>query len=266
MNDPTPAKAQPAASTPQLTINGGCATLTLNRPAHHNRLQVEDLLALRQCFNDLAAMSDLRVLVLTGSGPSFCSGFDLGALAAQVEAATEGPRLFEQTVDALEALPMPTVCRLNGGVFGGATDLALACDFRIGIQGMSLRMPAVRLGLHYYPSGLQRYVSRLGLATAKRLFLLAETLPADELLRIGYLDQLCAPDQLDGAVQAVVEALCAAAPLAARGMKASLNEIARGEFDRGRLREREQQCAGSADLREGQRAFAEKRAPRFSGR
>ena len=266
MTDLTQAKSPPGASTPRLTIDRGCATVTLNRPAHHNRLQVEDLLALRQCFDDLTAMPELRVLVLTGSGPSFCSGFDLGALAARVEAATEGPRLFEQTVDALEALPMPTVCRLNGGVFGGATDLALACDFRIGVEGMSLRMPAVRLGLHYYPSGLQRYVSRLGLASAKRLFLLAQTLPAAELLRIGYLDQLCAPDQLDGAVQALVDALCAAAPLAARGMKASLNEIARGEFDPGRLREREQLCAGSADLREGQRAFAEKRTPRFSGR
>ncbi len=266
MNDATPSQTPAAASTPLLHIAQGCATLTLNRPAHHNRLQVEDLLALRQHFEDLSAQPDLRVLVITGSGPSFCSGFDLGALSGQLEAATAGPRLFEQTVDALEALPIPTVCRLNGGVFGGATDLALACDFRVGVAGMSLRMPAVRLGLHYYPSGMQRYVSRLGLATAKRLFLLAETLPADELLRIGYLDQLCAPDRLDTAVQRLTDALCAAAPLAARGMKASLNEIARGEIDPSLLRERQQQCAASADLREGQRAFAEKRAPRFEGR
>ena len=77
-------------------------------------------------------------------------------------------------------------------MFGGATDLALACDFRVGVHGMVLRMPAARIGLHYYPSGLRRYVSRLGVSAAKRLFLLAETLPADELLRIGYLDRCVA--------------------------------------------------------------------------
>ena len=266
MNERTPVQAAPAPGTPILSVHDRCATLTLNRPAHHNRLQVEDLLAMQGHFEALSTNTELRALVITGTGPSFCSGFDLGALSGQVESATAGPRLFEQTVDALEALPMPTVCRLNGGVFGGATDLALACDFRIGVTGMSLRMPAVRLGLHYYPSGLHRYVSRLGLATAKRLFLLAETLSADELLRIGYLDQLCVPDQLDLVVRAVLDALCQGAPLAARGMKATLNDIARGQLDAGHVRERQQLCANSTDLSEGQRAFAEKRAPRFIGR
>jgi enoyl-CoA hydratase/carnithine racemase len=131
---------------------------------------------------------------------------------------------------------------------------------------MMLRMPAVRLGLHYYPSGLRRYVSRLGLGAAKRLFMLAQTVGADELLRIGYLDDIAAADRLDTAVRELVDALLAGAPLALRGMKASLDEIARGEFDLGALRGREVQCAASEDLREGKEAFAEKRAPRFSGR
>lgn len=259
MSDPHP-------GLPLLHLHDGCATLTLNRPAHHNRLHVEDLQALLQHFDQLARRSDVQVLVLTGSGPSFCSGFHIGSIDEGPASTNAGPRLFEQTVDALEALAVPTVCRLNGGVYGGATDLALACDFRVGVDSMTLRMPAVRLGLHYYPSGLQRYVSRLGLGAAKRLFMLAETVPAQTLLRIGYLDALCPADQLDAEVQHLVDALRAGAPLALRGMKASLNELARGAADPADLRARETRCAASDDLREGKAAFAEKRAPRFQGR
>ena len=131
---------------------------------------------------------------------------------------------------------------------------------------MALRMPAARLGLHCYPSGLRRYVTWLGLATAKRLFLLAEEVPAQELLAMGYLDRLVAPDRLDAEVQHIADALAAGAPLALRGMKTSLNELARGEFHLSSLRERAARCAHSADLAEGKTAFAEKRPPRFTGR
>ena len=255
-----------APGSPLLHLHDGRATLTLNRPDQHNRLHLADLLALQRHFDKLAADASVKLLVLTGSGRSFCSGFHLGEFDGAAEASSAGPQLFEQTVDRLEALALPTICRLNGSVYGGATDLALACDFRVGVAGMALRMPAARLGLHYYPSGLRRYVSRLGLATAKRFFLLAESVPANELLELGYLDRLAEPGQLDAEVQAIADALAAGAPLALRGMKASLNEIARGEFELAGLREREALCAGSADLQEGRAAFAEKRAPRFAGR
>jgi len=251
---------------PLLSLDAdGRATLTLHRPRHLNRLHREDLLALQQHLRRIAADPAVRVLVLTGSGRAFCAGFHLGELDESADAASDDPRLFEHTVDALEALPLPTIARLNGSVFGGATDLALACDFRVGVQGMELRMPAARLGLHYYASGLQRYVTRLGLAAAKRLFLLAPTMPADELLRIGYLDALVPAAQLDAEVDALATALAANAPLAVRGMKQSLNEIARGAFDTMRLREREARCAASADLREGLAAFSARRDPVFSG-
>ena len=254
------------ASPPLLQLHGGRATITLNRPAHHNRLHVGDLLVLQQHFTALQTDARVRLLVLTGTGRSFCSGFHLGDFDQQPAEPGAGPRLFEQTVDALEALPVPSICRLNGSVFGGATDLALACDFRIGVQGMALRMPAARLGLHYYPSGLRRYVSRLGLATAKRLFLLADTVHADELLALGYLDRLVAASQLDTTVQTMADALAAGAPLALRGMKQSLDELARGEFHLSTLREREARCAASDDLREGREAMAQKRPARFTGR
>lgn len=248
--------------TPRLEVAAdGVATITLARPRHLNRLHREDLHALQAHFGRLAAEPTARVLVLTGEGRAFCTGFNIDELQG-----ADDPRLFETVVDTLEALPLPSICRLNGSVYGGATDLALACDFRVGVAGMELRMPAARLGLHYYPSGLRRYVSRLGLPAAKRLFLLAETVAADELRRIGYLDALVAPETLDAEVARIAGALAANAPLAVRGMKASLDEIARGSFDLARLREREAAAAASADLREGLAAFADKRAPRFRGR
>ncbi len=247
--------------TPALAVGAdGVATITLRRPQHLNRLHREDLRALLAHFESLAADPAPRALVITGQGRAFCAGFHLGELDG-----ADDPRLFETMVDALEALPLPTIARLNGSVYGGATDLALACDFRIGVTGMELRMPAARLGLHYYPNGLRRYVSRLGVAAAKRLFLLAEAVDVDELQRIGYLDQVVAPDALDASVDRIVHALAANAPLAVRGMKRSLDEIARGTVDLHALRERVAACATSHDLREGLAAFAERRAPHFTG-
>ena len=251
---------------PLLTHDGqGRATLTLNRPRHLNRLHREDLQALQSHIAQLAADRNLRAVVLTGRGRAFCAGFNLQELE-QTDAAGSDPQAFEHMVDALEALPVPTIARLGGGVWGGATDLALACDFRVGVTGMELRMPAARLGLHYYPSGLQRYVSRLGLAAAKRLFLLAETVTAEDLLQLGYLDQLVDPSALDTAVEALVQSLLAGAPLALQGMKQSLNEVSRGQWQSSAIRERERQCAESQDLAEGLAAFAQRRAARFQGR
>ncbi len=152
---------------PGLSIAGARATITLRRPAHRNRLHREDLHALQSHLRRIAADDALRVLVLTGQGPAFCAGFHLGQLG-QPDAAGTDPQLFEHTVDALAALALPTVARLNGGIHGGATDLALACDFRIGVAGLTLRMPAARLGLHYYPGGLQRAVAPRGGGGAPR--------------------------------------------------------------------------------------------------
>lgn len=260
--------ATAAPGLPSLHLHEDHARIELNRPEHHNRLHVEDLLALQRHFAEVQARPALRCLVLSASGKSFCSGFHLGSLGDTVEASQAGPQLFEQTVDALEALDVPTVCRLNGGVYGGAIDLALACDFRVGTEAMALRMPAARLGLHYYASGLRRYITRLGLQQAKRLFLLAETLHGPELLALGFLDRLAAGGEagLDAEVQRLTDALQAGAPLALRGMKTSLNEIARAEYHLSALNERIARCAASDDLQEGMAAVADKRTPRFQGR
>ena len=245
-----------AAIGPVLTLEGPRATIRLNRPGQHNRLEPADLDALMALLDDLAAHPALRVLVLTGTGPSFCSGFDLKALAAGTVSVG-----FDRVVDRLEDFPLPTIAALQGSVYGGATDLALACDFRIGVTGMKLVMPAGRLGIQYYPSGLERAVARLGLGTAKRLFLLAEPVTAADLLGMGYLDRLVEPDQLTGAVDEIAGLLASNAPNAVRGMKQTLNAIARGTLDRAAAQAAYQASTRSDELAEGLKAFAEKRKP-----
>jgi enoyl-CoA hydratase/carnithine racemase len=204
-------------------------------------------------------------LVLTGTGRAFSAGYDLGSIAERAATAQEqtAGSAFEVMVNRLEDLAVPTICRLNGGVYGGSTDLALACDFRIGVDNCEMFMPAARLGLHYYKSGIQRYVSRLGLDNAKRLFLTAERIGAAEMLRIGYLTAMVPAEALDEEVDRLMAILAANAPVAMGGMKRAINEIARGRLDEEAADRRHRESMRSDEIKEGIKAFAEKRPPRF---
>lgn len=259
MSEPARSNAD-LGQIPSLTVEGSRATVQLRRPYHHNRLEPADLAALMDIFRTVEADRTLRVLVLTATGRSFSAGYHIGAFGQ----AESGPTL-EAVIEALERLSVPTICALNGSVYGGSTDLALACDFRIGVEGMKLVMPAARLGLHYYPSGMRRYVSRLGLNVAKKLFLTAEPMGTDALLAAGYLDEAVPPAELMAHVDRLAERLQAGAPLAVQGMKKALNDIARGEDVDAEITTRAAVVAQSADFAEGRLAWREKREPRFSG-
>lgn len=254
-----------AASPPVLERNGARATIRLNRPRHLNRLQPEDLEVLMKLFAEIEADPALRVLVLTGTGRAFSAGYDLGSIANRTAAPQEhtAGSAFEVVVNALEDLGVPTICRLNGGVYGGSTDLALACDFRIGTEACEMFMPAARLGLHYYTSGIRRYVSRLGVDNAKRLFLTADRIDAAEMKRIGYLTALVGRDALDAEVDRLATVLSGNAPMAMRGMKRTINEFARGALDEAASDRRARDSMHGKEIKEGVSAFAEKRPPRF---
>ena len=246
---------------PQLTVDGGVARITLRRPRQANRLAVDDLATLRGFLDDIDANAAVRVLVLAGEGKHFCSGFDLGALGA-IDA---GAR-FGEMADALEAARPITIARLHGGAYGGAADLALACDFRLGAPAVEMFVPAARIGLHFYAGGLRRFVDRLGLATAKQVLLAGRTLHAPALLGCGYLDQLLPDvDTLDAALEALTVELLAMAPLALLPMKQHLNALAAGRLDVAQLTADIVKARDSADLVEGQAAWAGKRPAQFEG-
>lgn len=263
--DQTPEALSP--STPLLAIDGAVATLTLNRPAQRNRLEDADLHALLRHFERIDADASVRVVVLTANTqgqpkPVFCAGYHIGGF----DGGGHDPLLFEKIPDALAALRPVTVCAFNGSVYGGATDLVLACDLRVALDGIEFRMPATALGLHYYPSGLQRYVTRLGLSGAKRAFLTARPFSAAQLAQLGCLEEVAEAGRFDQAVSELVREIASLAPLAVQATKQSLNEIAGGVVDMPRLRAREALTAQSGDFAEGRAAFAERRAPRFVGR
>jgi enoyl-CoA hydratase len=259
-------EAAETASAPILEIDGPRATIRLNRPRHLNRLQADDLDAMLKLFDRIEADPAVRVLVLTGTGRAFSAGYDLNSVAERAVSAVEeqsAGSAFEIVVNRLEDLSVPTICRLNGGVYGGSTDLALACDFRIGLDSCEMFMPAARLGLHYYRSGIMRYVSRLGVDNAKKLFLTAEKIDAPEMLRIGYLTAMVPAAMFDEEVDRLATILAGNAPVAMRGMKRTINEFARGKFDEEAADRRHRDSMRSTEIKEGIQAFAEKRAPKF---
>ena len=269
----TSSQAAPVEMTsgpPILSISGHRADVRLNRPAQHNRLENADIALLIQHFAAIEATDDVRVMVLTGTGPSFCSGYDLGTLNRSAAAGTAGTEQrgsgFAELTDRLEALRVPTICALNGGVFGGGTDLALACDFRIATARCRMFMPAAKIGLQYYPGGLRRYVTRLGLGAAKKLFLTADPIDASEMLSIGYLDEVVEDGELAARVDRLAETLAGNAPLSVQGMKKALNDIARADLDEGAAFAAHLNTRKSEDVREGLAAMREKRKPQFKGR
>jgi len=245
---------------PELSFEGALATITLRRPEQANRLTPADLEQLGALVAEVNGMPEILVLMFRGAGRYFCSGYDIGSIG--------GDRRidFAAVVDAVEAARPVCIAVLHGGVYGGATDLALACDFRVGAEGIDMFMPAARLGLHYYRSGLERYVARLGLDNAKRLFLTAEKLNARQMKEIGFLTHLVAADALEEEASRLGQTCASMAPIALLGMKRHLNRIARETLHAGELDADIRRAMASDDLREGQAAWAEKRAPRFSGK
>lgn len=210
----------------------GVALIELNRPDAANRLQPDDLAVLVEHLDGLERDPDVHSVVLTANGPHFCAGFDLRALLAGLqsgERVAQGDNAFEALANRLEATRLITIAAIHGAVVGGATDLALACDLRLGTSAVRFQMPAANFGLPLYAGALQRYVSRLGIDHAKRLVFLAEKIGADELRRIGFLHEIVDEAALRprALVLASTVAALPAKPLAA--MKQVLNAAALGQ-------------------------------------
>jgi enoyl-CoA hydratase len=248
---------------PQLAIEGHVATITLSRPALANRLSPGDLTTLREHVASVNDNAEIRVLRLISTGKYFCSGYDISSLASDQAPSS---LFFGETVDILEAARPVTIALIQGGVYGGGTDMVLACDFRIGSDQSNMFMPATRLGLHFYPGGMRRYVTRLGLNQAKRLFLTAEKIDAPEMLRIGFLTELVATEKLHARLEELTQTLLEMAPLALFGVKEHLNRIAAGELDVTAIQANVKRTENSEDIVEGARAWKEKRKPSFKGR
>jgi enoyl-CoA hydratase/carnithine racemase len=241
---------------------GHIARLTLNNPERHNSLGVDELKAIQSYLAEVRADDQLRVLVVTGAGPkTFCAGASL----KQIGTGEMDGDTFQATTDQLASIPIPTICSIGGNVFGGGVELALSCDFRIGIEGTRMRVPAAAIGLCYPLSGINRFVERMGVSLAKRILMASEEFTAGEMLEIGFLDHLVLPAQLEERTEEMAHHIASLAPLAVRAMKAILQQASAGSIDVMTANALSKTCQDSADLAEGLAAQREKREPRFSG-
>jgi enoyl-CoA hydratase/carnithine racemase len=251
------------SETVTFSVEQHVARLTLNNPDKHNALGRRELDTLRAAVAEIAASESVRVLVLTGEGDkTFCAGASLQELNAGEIRGDD----YQDMTDAIAGLEIPTICAISGNVFGGGVELALSCDFRIGIEGTRMRVPAATIGLCYPVRGIERFVQRLGPGVAKRILVASETLSADEMLRIGFLDHLVMPAQLEQTVTNYANQLAGLAPLSVRAMKQIIGSVAAGTLDREEAKRLALACEASEDLVEGFAAQREKRAPQFSGR
>lgn len=241
---------------------GHVGRLVLNVPERHNALGQEELLGIQEHLTAVAADRQVRVLVLTGGGDkTFCAGASLQELGA----GKIGGEAFQSTTSQLAALAIPTVCALNGNVFGAGVELALSCDFRLGVEGSRMRVPAAAIGICYPASGIRRLVDSLGISMARRILLAAEEFDASAMLTMGFLDHLVARVGLAAATHDYATRLSGLAPLAVRSMKNILAQVHTGAVDEEQVGEMAALCAESVDLKEGLLALREKRQPRFSG-
>ena len=246
-----------------LTVDGPLATVTINRPEKRNALGPVDFEAFAGALAEAHAGPALRALIVTGTGDkAFCSGAALG----DVGGANFADNPLTALCDGLEQFPWPTICALNGGAYGGGVEIALACDFRIGVEGMAAFIPPARIGIHYEPAGLDRSLRLLGLQLTRRLFLACETFDAAALLDAGFVDRLVPRDALMPEVHALADRLAAHAPLAMTGMKRTIHELSTGTLDMAAARARVDEAWASSDLQEGLAALREKRSPVFRGR
>ena len=135
------------------SLEGHVGRLVLNNPERHNSLGREELEGIQKILSDISATDNIRVLIVTGAGShTFCAGASLQELSG----GQMSDDLFQVTAVQLADLAIPTVCALNGNVFGGGVELALSCDFRFGVEGSRMRVPATAMGLCYPPSGIAR--------------------------------------------------------------------------------------------------------------
>ena len=249
----------------------GVLRLTISNPAKRNALDQAILDAIAVVLSDLG---DACAVVLTGAEGMFSSGYDIGDIPEDVFA-QEAERLvahpFTAAVEALERCEVPTIAALPGHTIGGGLELALACDLRIAADGIALGMPPAKLGLVYSHTGMRRFLHAIGAPRTRELFLTAHNVDAHTALTWGLVNQVVGASDLESAALDLAQDLAANAPLSVRGNKRVIRELlaAEGQLDpevERELIELREASFHSEDMREGVRAFGQKRPARWKGR
>jgi len=262
--------------TPDLisTLGSGVLTLTLNRPKARNALSRAMNEALQQQLALAELNTEVRCIVLTGSGGAFCSGGDIKGMASGDGVMNLNQRIHRQRVDQratagmLFKIPKPTIAALPGATAGAGLSLALACDMRVMSSGAQLTTSFARLGFSGDYGGTYFLTQLVGSAKARELYFLSERVDANEALRLGIVNWVCEPDSLVDKTREIALRLGRGPTVAYRYMKENLNRAIAGSLDECLDLEatHHRHCGQTEDHHEAVRAFIEKREPVFRGR
>jgi enoyl-CoA hydratase/carnithine racemase len=253
----------------------GVVRMTIANAAKRNALDHPILDAISATLTRLAREDGgARCVIVTGAHGMFSAGYDIGEIpAAEFEERAE--RLvahpFTEAIDALEAFPYPTLAMLPGHTIGGGLELALACDLRVALDGIKLGMPPAKLGLVYSHTGLRRFIDAIGAARTRELFLLGRYIDAATALQWGLVTRVADGEALEQLTLELAGELAGNAPLSQKGNKRVIAALLSAEGELAESVERElielrRASFASEDMREGMRAFAEKRPARWEGR
>ena len=250
--------------------DGAVAIVTVNRPGVLNALSVATLDELRRAMHDLQRDDTVRVVILTGAGDkSFVAGADINELARQTpvtgrDLARSGQSVFE----LIETLGKPVIAAINGYALGGGCELAMACTIRLAAEHAKLGQPEINLGLIPGYGGTQRLPRLVGAGRALELMLTGAPITAAEAFRIGLVNRVLPAAEMMPAARALATQLAAQPPIAVRYILDAVHRGLQMSAVDGQVLEATLfgLVTATEDMREGTRAFVEKRKPAFTGR
>jgi enoyl-CoA hydratase len=252
-----------------LEKRGAVALMTVNRPDKMNALNVRTREEILAALTELSEDPGIRVVVITGAGEkAFIAGADISEFTGKSPLETREMMQKCRAFDAMEDFPKPVIAMINGYALGGGCELAMSCDIRIASTRAKLGQPEIKLGIIPGGGGTQRLPRMIGEGKAMELILTGDTIDAEEALRLGLLNHVVPPDQLETKTMEIANKIAEMSSVALQMAKKSVKNAARLGLQAGLEAETDLfiLCFTSEDKEEGVRAFLEKRKPAFRGR
>jgi enoyl-CoA hydratase/carnithine racemase len=249
----------------------GVLRLKISNPDKRGALDHEILDALTEVVQG----QDARCLVVTGDGPVFSAGYDIGNFTDESAFSEAAEKLvahpFTDAIDAFAAYRYPVIAAVNGHAIGGGLELAVTCDIRVAARGVKMGMPPAKIGLVYGHTGLRRFMEVCGLANTNELFYTGRNVDADRACQMGLVNQVVDGGDLEETVLSLAREIATNSPLSLEGNKRILSTLRRtpGALPpdvEAELVELRESCFHTEDFREGIKAFGEKRRPDWKGR